>query len=174
MLSAYTYLHEVTGEAAYKETADRIFRSFTTLTRHTDGPWTSMVDDGYYWIEEYPADPPTHVLNGYCVGLWGVYDYWLHTRSETSRAVLEASLTTLEDHLEKFRVPGEVSYYGLDSYKYWEKGDETYKEAYRGNDFYHGVHIAQIRKLHRISNEEYFRTMMQRFEEDNPEAEGMD
>ncbi|QLD88097.1 hypothetical protein HWV07_03185 [Natronomonas salina] len=170
-LSAYTYFHELTGEDRHRENADRVFRSFTTLDRHTDGPWTSMVDDGYYWIEEYPADPPTHVLNGYCVGLWGVYDYWLHTRSAESRAVLEASLTTLEDTMEKFRVPGEVSYYGLDSYNWYENGEEAYSEAYRGNQFYHDIHIAQLDKLHQISNEDYFGEMQDTFVADSPPEE---
>lgn len=170
-LSAYTYFHELTGDERHRENADRVFRSFTTLPRHTDGPWTSMVDDGHYWIEEYPGDPPTHVLNGYCVGLWGVYDYWLHTRSDESRAVLEASLTTLEDVMENFRVPGEVSYYGLDSYAWWEEGDETYREAYRGNQFYHDIHITQLQKLYELSNEEYFREMRDAFVEDSPPEE---
>lgn len=169
-LSAYTYLHEQTGEDHYRDAADRVFRSFTTPLRRADGPWTSMVEDGYYWIEEYPADPPTHVLNGFCVGLWGVYDYWLHTRSETSRAVLEASLTTLEDHLEQFRVPGEVSYYGLDSYHWYEEDDARYRGAYRGNEFYHGVHVVQLAKLYELSNEAYFEEMRDAFADDAPEA----
>lgn len=173
-LSAYTYLHELTDEDRYLDAAERVFRSFTTLQRNGDGPWTATVDDGYYWIEEYPADPPTHVLNGYLVGLWGVYDYWLHTRSEESRDVLEAALTTIEDHLEYYREPGTFSYYGLDSYYYYGEGDETYSEAYRGNEFYHGVHIAQIRKLYRMTGEEYFREMLETFEEDSPEEAGMD
>jgi hypothetical protein len=171
-LSAYTYFHELTGDDRHREHADRVFRSFTTLERHTDGPWTSMVDDGYYWVEEYPADPPTHVLNGFCVGLWGVYDYWLHTRSEASRAVLEASLTTLEDHVEDFRVPGEVSYYGLDSYYWYEGGLRNYSEAYRGNEFYHGVHVTQLDKLHELSGEAYFREMRDTFRSDSPPADG--
>ncbi|QLG29256.1 hypothetical protein HUG10_17720 [Halorarum halophilum] len=170
-LSAYTYFHELTDDDEHLETADRVLETFTTLARDTDGPWTSMVDpDGHYWVEEYPADPPTHVFNGYCVGLWGLYDYWMHVRSERSRLLLEAALTTLEHSLEYIRAPNDVSYYGLDGYFYWERGmTETYPaRPYRGNAAYHEVHVAQIDKLYEISGAEHFREMRETFESDHP------
>ncbi|XVH31280.1 D-glucuronyl C5-epimerase family protein [Haloferacaceae archaeon DSL9] len=169
-LSAYAYFHELTGDDGYLETADAVFGSFTRFPRHVDGPWTSMVDgEGYYWIEEYPDDPPTHVFNGFNVGLWGVYDYWMHTESPESRFVLEAAITTQHEHAELIRVPGSVSYYGLDGYYYWERGDERYEKAYRGNGYYHAVHIHQLRQLNRISNEPRFETLRRQFDDDHPE-----
>ncbi|WP_129116867.1 D-glucuronyl C5-epimerase family protein [Halegenticoccus tardaugens] len=161
-LSAYLRLYETTGEERYVDVADDVFRSFTRLKRSAaDGePWTAMVDDGYYWIEEYPHDPPTHVLNGFNVGLWGIYEHWLLTKDEFSEALVQAAITTVADHIEEYREPGEVSWYGLN-------------RGYRGNEFYHAVHIHQLRQLHAITGDEYFEEMRRTFEEDNPEEEGL-
>ncbi|UPM41753.1 D-glucuronyl C5-epimerase family protein [Halocatena salina] len=160
-LSAYLRLHEATGKKQYRETADAVYESFRRLTRSTDGPWTAMVDDeGYLWFEEYPHDPPTHVLNGFLTGLWGVYEYWLVTEDEKSRPLLEAAITTIKQYVEQFREPGEVSWYALN-------------RGYRGNEFYHAMHILQLRKLHRITGDPYFKEISETFNEDHPEEAGM-
>lgn len=160
-LSAYLRLHEATGEKQYRETADAVYESFRRLKRSTDGPWTAMVDEeGYLWFEEYPHDPPTHVLNGFLTGLWGVYEYWLLTNDDDSRALLEAAITTIKQYVEQFREPGEVSWYAL-------------SRGYRGNEFYHAMHILQLRKLHQITDDPYFKEISETFEEDNPEEAGM-
>lgn len=159
-LSAYLRLYEASGNKRYRRTADAIYESFRRLKRSTE-PWIAMVDDDQYlWFEEYPHDPPTHVLNGFLTGVWGLYEYWLLTKTEESRALLEAAITTVKHYLEEFRVPGEVSWYALN-------------HGYRGNEFYHAMHILQLRKLHQITGEPYFKKMAQRFNDDNPEKEGM-
>ncbi len=160
-LSAYLRLHEATGNEKYRRIADSIYESFKQLKRSTDGPWVAMVDDdNYLWFEEYPHDPPTHVLNGYLTGLWGLYEYWLLTKSDESRALVEAATTTVKHYLEQYRVPGEVSWYALN-------------QGYRGNAFYHAMHILQLRKLHRITGDSYFKKMSQTFDTDHPETEGI-
>ncbi|WP_148414459.1 D-glucuronyl C5-epimerase family protein [Haloferax sp. KTX1] len=161
-LSAYVRLYEHTGDVRHKWIADAVAESFGRIPRATDGPWTVMVDDGYYWIEEYPADPPTHVLNGFLVGLWGLYEYWLvFDEPDWVERLLNAAITTVYDHLSEYRVPGEVSWYGLD------------KEAgYRGNETYHAVHTHQIGVLYHLTGDDYFRTMERRFESDSAESNG--
>lgn len=160
-LSAYLRLHEATGEKQYRETADAVYESFRSLKRSTDGPWTTMVDEeGYLWFEEYPHDPPTHVLNGFLTGLWGAYEYWLLTKDNDSRALVEAAITTIKRYVEEFREPGEVSWYALN-------------RGYRGNEFYHAMHILQLRKLHQITGDPYFKEVSETFEKDNPEEAGM-
>ncbi|WP_332897683.1 D-glucuronyl C5-epimerase family protein [Haladaptatus sp. CMSO5] len=169
-LSAYTYFHELTGDEKYKRLAQRVFQTFKSVKRTTDGPWTTMVDsDGYYWVEEYPFEPPTHVLNGYCIGIWGLYDYWLHTKSAEAKRLLDASVTTIQQYAENLRVPGEVSYYGLDGHRRWELGQtERYPDPYRGNDYYHGVHLIQLGKLYQITDDDYFREVRELYESDDP------
>lgn len=153
-LSAFLRLHRQTGDEAFREAAERTYRSFRNLKRHTDGPWTAMVEDDYYWIEEYPHDPPTHVLNGFLIGLWGLYEYWLDRRTEESRELVQAAVTTVADHLDEYRAPGEVSWYALN-------------RGYRGNAFYHSVHVHQLGQLYAITGDDYFREMRETYVDDH-------
>ncbi|MFC6731381.1 MULTISPECIES: D-glucuronyl C5-epimerase family protein [unclassified Haladaptatus] len=169
-LSAYTYFHELTGDDKYLDLAERVFQTFKSVKRTTDGPWTTMVDpNGYYWVEEYPFEPPTHVINGKCIGIWGLYDYWLHTESAEAKLLLDATLTTVQNYADHWRVPGEVSYYGLDGYRRWQLGQtDRYPDPYRGNDYYHGVHLIQIDKLYKLTGDEFFKQMWERYKSDDP------
>lgn len=165
ILSAYAHLYELTGNDDHREAADGVFRSFTNVQQVASDVWTTIVspatsmpgdgdDPEYFWIEEYPVEPPQHVLNGFGVGLYGLYDYWLHVDREAGYDPLCAAITTIEDHLEEYRVPGEVSWYDL-------------AEAYRGNEHYHSTHINQLELLAELSNEEYFSEMADTFREDS-------
>jgi hypothetical protein len=159
-LSAYIRLYRASGDKRYRKIADSVYESFKQLKRETD-PWIAMVDnDNYLWFEEYPHNPPTHVLNGFITGIFGLYEYWLRTKTDESRALLEASITTVQHYLDEFRVPGEVSWYALN-------------HGYRGNEFYHAMHILQLRKLYLITNETYFKKMEKKFNKDNPEQAGI-
>lgn len=161
-LSAYLRLHETTGNTEYRKRADAVYESFRRIKRNAaGGPWTAMVDEeGYLWFEEYPHDPPTHVLNGFLTGLWGVYEYWLLTKRTDSRTLLEAAITTIKRYAKEFRVPGEVSWYALN-------------HGYRGNELYHAIHILQLRKLHQITGDPYFKELSEMFDQDHPETAGM-
>ena len=35
-------------------------------------------------LEEYPGSPPDHTLNGFIFALYGVYDYYVITRSDAA------------------------------------------------------------------------------------------
>ena len=169
-LTAYTHLYDITGERRFRDVADAVFRGFTNVRRTTGDIWITLITQtptelsdedeeiGYFWIEEYPTEPPNHVLNGFVVGVFGLYDYWLEFRTEESEEVLRAALTTVQDHLEEYREPGEVSWY-------------TLSRGYRGNEHYHSTHINQLRLLAALSGEEYFREMAETFEEDHPYKE---
>lgn len=153
-LSGYLRLSEHTGDERFREAAEKTYRSFRIPRRETDGPWIAMVEDDYYWAEEYPADPPTHVLNGFCIGIWGLYEYWLHRLTEESRELVQAAITTVADHLEAYRAPGEVSWYALD-------------HGYRGNVFYHSIHVHQLGELHELTGDPYFEEMRRKFVDDH-------
>ena len=48
-----------------------------------NGGVTFKDQKGDIWIEEYiMKNNPTHILNGFIWGLWGIYDYWLLTKNE--------------------------------------------------------------------------------------------
>ena len=170
-LTAYAHLYEATGDEHYREFADRVFASFTNVQQIADDVWTTIIsqptempDDGngdepaYFWIEEYPTEPPNHVLNGFGVGLFGLYDYWLHVGGQGSQLLLEAALTTVEDHLDDYRVPEEVSRYDLAG-------------GIRGNVHYHSTHINQLEMIANLSNGEAFAEAAETFKEDHPYKE---
>lgn len=71
-----------------REHADTLFE-----TLHPGSPviWTDSQD---YWIEEYPADPPDHVINGHIFGLFGLWEYWRLTGSEEAETLLIRGIET--------------------------------------------------------------------------------
>ncbi len=155
LLSAYSRLASYHPDNnTYRIHRDKIFNSFFRLKRNAD-PWFATIDGGYYWAEEQPlVDNPPHTLNGFIYGVFGLYEYWLATKSKESRKILEASLTTLLDQKEQFRVPGEVSYYDLRM-----KGQFEH---------YHTVHIRQFRKLALLSQEDEFHQFADKLVRDAP------
>lgn len=159
-LSGFLRLADHTGKDRYREAAEKTFESFQSLYRDTPdgGEWIATVEDGYYWLEEYPHDPPTHVLNGFLIGVWGLYEYWLDRGTDESRLLLEAALTTAADHVEEYRVEGEVSWYALD-------------HGYRGNEFYHSIHIHQLGELYKLTGDDRFREVREAFVEDHEPIE---
>jgi hypothetical protein len=63
-LSLFSRLYEVTGEQKYFRIAKRINRSFSRM-KPTHHIWFTCVDeDNHLWLEEYPFEAPSHVLNG--------------------------------------------------------------------------------------------------------------
>jgi hypothetical protein len=86
--------------------------------------------------------------------LFGLYEYWLATGSRQARQLMEGAITTMEDHLSRYRRPGGASLYSLSS------------GARKTN--YHHVHVWQIRLLGEISGDRFFTRMAQRFARDLP------
>nr|MBP7434483.1 hypothetical protein [bacterium] len=111
-LNLLSMLYEITGRKQYLEAADHTFDSILSLQTLNDDPWISTIDENnYFWIEEYPTDEPAHVLNGFIFALYGIYEYWIQTESELAEILLNRSIKTLKDHLDLYRRPGEVSKY---------------------------------------------------------------
>lgn len=151
-LSAFVRLYQETDDPKYLEWADKVFQSFRQPKSDGVPIWVSMVDDGYYWIEEYPMEKPTKVLNGFIFAIYGLYDYYQLTGKEEAKVLLLASLTTIYDHIEKYRNKDDASFYGL-------------KLDHR-SVHYHLVHIEQLKALHDITGEQYFLDMSEQFHHD--------
>ena len=151
-LSAFVRLYNITKETKYLPIIEKIFKGFYSFRRESD-PWFVYVDENkYYWIEEYPMMDATHVLNGFIYAIFGLYDYYQLNKDELSRTLIDASLTTLFRHLTEYRVPGYKSYYCL---KHKAQGE-----------FYHTVHIIELKKLSEIAGDTYFKDMSDLFYHD--------
>lgn len=151
-LSAFVRMYQVTKEEKYLVWAHQVFESFKHLKRKNHKEWVVMVDQHYYWIEEYPLEEPTKVLNGYIFAIFGLYDYYQLTKNEEAKLLLQASLTTIYDHIALYRQKNDISLYGL-------KHDHQ-------SMYYHTVHINQLQSLYRITGDPYFQEMSEIFHDD--------
>jgi len=152
-LSLFVRLYEITADQQYLEAAERTFKSFQNLRSDKAQPWTVWVDkEGFYWIEEYPEDIPDQTLNGFIYGLYGLYDFYWLRKDDSSKILIEASLTTLKRYLRDFRNPGGISFYCL--------------KHKRASESYHQTHIKQLQILYQMTGDEYFKTMADNFYQD--------
>jgi hypothetical protein len=153
-LSFFVRLYDATGSTIHLRAARHVFRSFDVLG---PGPrrWVGRVDRaGYLWLEHAPPSSLTRVLNAHMHTLFGLYEYWLTTGSPRARRLLEGAITTMEDHLDRYRRPGGASLYSLSS-----RATKT---------SYHHIHVWQIRLLGEISGQRSFMRMADRFARDLP------
>jgi hypothetical protein len=142
-LSLLVRAHRVTGDARYLEAAERVLDTF--FHEMEDGGVTHTDAEGFVWLEEVIVAPPTHILNGMMWAAWGLYDHWLHTRSERARARWEDAVRTLRARLGDF----DLGYWSL----YDIAGARIPNPASR---FYHALHVVQLRVLRRLTGDPIF------------------
>lgn len=152
-LSAFTRLYRITGLDRFYEAAVRVYQSFLITDNSGENPWTAVKEDGYYWIEEYPLNTPPKTLNGKIFAIWGLYEFWQEFGNELAKTVLSAAVTTVKENIDRFRVPGEPSYYCL--------GHDVQSSNY------HDTHVRQLGKLAKITGDSYFQEMSRLFNSDN-------
>lgn len=122
---------------------------------------THIDDDGFYWIDEYPFEPPTRVLNGFIYGLYGLYDHYRIFKDKESLEYLRDGLATVKHYALQYRNPGNVSYYCLAHKVLCDKLDAKY----------HRTHIGQFRMLYKMTGDEYFNNLADTFLKDHkPES----
>jgi heparosan-N-sulfate-glucuronate 5-epimerase len=135
----------------YFEAARSAFASFQ---RSIDQGGVAFTDDaGDLWLEEYIVSPPTHILNGFIWALWGVYDYFLATQDDASRDLFARGVRTLQHNLDSY----DLGFWSL----YEQSGTRLPMVASR---FYHRLHIVQLRVMHRLTGEDFFARVADRWE----------
>jgi len=96
--------------------------------------------EGDPFLEEYPEDPPKHVLNGFLFALIGLGELAEAVAAHEVRELQYALLNTLEKHLHCWDLG------------YWSAYDLEHRRGGRPNPatmIYHSLHIAQLRYLGR-------------------------
>ena len=142
-----------TGQDRFAEAARR---GIDALARDvgTPGGVRSRLPTGGVLYEEYPTDPPAHVLNGAIYTLFGIWDLWQLTGDA---AVGEMYAEAAE---------GIAGGLGLWDLGHWSRYD-LYPHPPGVNvasPFYHRLHIDQLAALERISDDERFGARRRRFE----------
>ena len=154
-LAAFARLQQFTGQDRYADIAEQTYQSLTQARPTAfNRPWVTTVDnDGYYWIEEYPVHPAAHTLNGKIFAIYGLYEYWCITGRDDVEATIQKALATVLAHLPEFREEDGISHYCLKHYDI-----QSAK--------YHHIHIDQLTQLHQITGDERFREWAERLRTD--------
>jgi hypothetical protein len=146
--SLFVRAHVATGEDRYAELALSAARpllaeSGTDLVTHTG---TGTI------LQEYPSDPPSHVLNGWISALWGVWDVRLALEDARAADVLDSTLACLRATLPAYDT-GWWSRYSL------------YPLALQdlAKPIYHSFHVAQLRVLHQLTGHADIGAMAERW-----------
>jgi heparosan-N-sulfate-glucuronate 5-epimerase len=140
------------GDARYLEAAQRALESFYKPV--TEGGIAFTDSSGDLWFEEYIVSPPTHILNGFIWATWGVYDYYLATKDNAAQQLFASAVQTLLHNLDRF----DLGFWSL----YEQSGTRLPMVA---SNFYHRLHIIQLRIMHRLTGETKFAEVANRWEQ---------
>ncbi len=158
-LSAFVRLFEWTEDAAWRQAADRVFRSFK-VARMGDRPWVVDVEHNRLWLDEYPTVPLDRTFNGHNFSLFGLYDYWRITDDPEARLLtLGAMHSAYLGGVGPARVPGGISQYCF---------SEVCLEREIRNPAYHPTHVNQFVSMFRITGHWHFASLAEAYLGDNP------
>ena len=150
-ISVLVRAHKECGEARYLDAARQAYASFQRPIEQ--GGVAFSDESGDLWFEEYVVSPPTHILNGFMWALWGIYDYFLATRDPSAQELFDRGVRTLLHNLERY----DLGFWSL----YEQSGTRLPMVA---SQFYHRLHIVQLRVMHRLTREETFARVADRWE----------
>jgi hypothetical protein len=146
-LSALLRGWELFGDERYRRAADAAYAGL-----HTSRTTMRLVDDDgkELWYEEYPGDPPVHVLNGHVYSLLGVLDYARVTGDPLAEERWRRAARTAARHLRSFDLG------------YWSAYDLRWREP--ATMHYHkNIHIPQLRILAALTADADFTAMAERW-----------
>jgi hypothetical protein len=149
-LSLLVRLAVMTGEEAYAEAAVAAFQPFTRNIGC--GGVVFRENSGLPWIEEYLVDPPSHILNGFIWGLWGVYDFAQWSGDGGALDLWRECVDTLARNLPQYDT-GQWSLYEL----------PVGGPPMLASPYYHRLHIVQLRVMFRLTGNEVFHEYAQRW-----------
>lgn len=104
----------LTGNGKYLDAARMALKSFNIPLEQ--GGVSYRDENGEIWYEEYPSDPPSHVLNGFIFSLLGIYDLYKISPGEETLKIFNEGVKTVENNLARYDT-GCWSGYDLWNYK---------------------------------------------------------
>jgi hypothetical protein len=128
--------HVATGEDRYAELA---LRAISPLLAEGGSDLVTHTGAGPIF-QEYPSDPPSHVLNGWISALWGVWDVRLALADPRAEEVFASSLACLRANLSAYDTG-------------WWTRYSLYPLALQdlAKPIYQTFHVAQLGVLHRLT-----------------------
>lgn len=128
----------------WRVAADRTFDSFLQRGSGNTQPWSTVIDNGYLWFEEYAGNqPPLLVMNGHVFAIFGLFEYWLLTSDARAATYIDRGATAILSAMPVIRAEGAVSLYCSQR--------DYCRSAEWQNATYHPIHIQQLNALGRIT-----------------------
>lgn len=84
----------------YLEITQRAYRAF--LHPVSEGGVLSYFPDGSIIFEEFPTDPPSHVLNGHIFTLLGIFDFGLFWHDRAAIELFQIAVNGLKKNLQRY------------------------------------------------------------------------
>jgi heparosan-N-sulfate-glucuronate 5-epimerase len=147
-MSALLRGYRLFGDESMLRTAEACLNAFD---RPLEEGGVRFIDPcGHVWFEEYPTNPPLHVLNGFIFALWGVLDYAKVTDSQKAWKWWSAGSETLKAHIADFDCG------------YWSVYDLRYRELV--SIYYQlNIHVPQLEAMHLLTGEDAFKRYSERW-----------
>lgn len=150
-ISVLVRAHKESRDVRYLDAAKRALVSFYHPMQEGGVAFTD--ESGDLWFEEYIVSPPTHILNGFIWASWGIYDYFLATQHPSPQELFSRAVRTMLHNLERY----DLGFWSL----YEQSGTRLPMVA---SPFYHQLHIVQLRVMHRLTGEDTFARVADRWE----------
>lgn len=150
LISLYLrYGQHVKEEDKYIKKAEQLFKFFRIQFK--DGGVMRYDKSGNFWLEEYPSNPPSFVLNGFVYTLFGIIDLWRISGNEEAKIMMDQCHKTLRESLHLY-----------DS-GYWSYYDQLHRELV--SKYYHkNIHIPLVDILYRLTGEKVYLHYKNRWE----------
>jgi heparosan-N-sulfate-glucuronate 5-epimerase len=152
------------GEAAsllvrvYQETreepfADAARRALAPMAIPSQAGGVQAILDGGPLPEEYPTDPPSHVLNGAIFALWGYYDVAAALDDRHAAEAFEAGVGALAGSINRWDTG------------YWSRYDlYPHRVVNVASWGYHALHLHQLRAMNLVAPRPELEAAIARFE----------
>ncbi len=140
-ISLFLRASQLFNETEYVALAEKLFLFFKY--DYSAGGATRTDEMGYIWLEEYPSNPASYVLNGFVYALLGILDLYRVTQNKDALKLYEECLKTIEHNIYKY-----------DRF-YWSSYDQLKKELV---SFYYqkNVHIPLMEILFGLTKKDIF------------------
>lgn len=137
----------LTKNKAYLASCNRALSTFTD-----DSEIVTKLGSDEIFLQEYPGATPSYVLNGAVFALWGLRDLFLVTGNDEAKNIFDRGVKGVLKRLNEYDL------------QFWSRYD-----LFQGADgncpinaatsHYHNLHIGQLKVMYRITGEEEFIVM---------------
>ncbi len=135
VISVLVRANQLTDDEVFLQAARRGVLTFELDIK--DGGVSTTVGEEGVFFEEFAVYPPSHVLNGYILSLFGLYDYVAVAGDAQIDSLIRRSLATFHKLIEQYDTGN------------WSRYDLLYKQ--RASRFYHALHITLLTALAQYS-----------------------